>query len=88
MALAHAWIADQVRRRARPDDVALLDHHMAVGEFEQRVDMFVDQENGLALGFQPFEARPDLVADERRQALGRLIRLRPIASICCSPPES
>ena len=82
---------------SRPDDVALLDHYMAVGELQQRVDMFIDQQNGLAPAFSRLRlvqislrmsgAKPS-VASSRMSSFGLVIRLLPIASICCSPPES
>ena len=40
---------------------------------DQRAHVLVDHQDRLALALQPVEARPDLVADQRRQPLGRLV---------------
>ena len=45
---------------AGPHHVALLDHHMAVGDLGQRIEVLVDQQDRLALALEPREARPDL----------------------------
>src|ERR1700722_18633103 len=46
---------------------------MAVGELHQRVDMFIDKKDRLALGFEPLEACPNFVADQWRQTFGRFV---------------
>src|SRR6266851_1522530 len=66
-------VAGELRGRAGPDDAALLDDVMTVGQPDQRAHALVDHQDRLALALQPVEARPDLLADQRRQALGRLV---------------
>src|SRR5450759_1820415 len=70
---------------------------MAVGDARERTDVLVDHQDGEAQFLEAGEAAPDLGADQRRQASvasskinsrGLVISARPIASICCSPPES
>ncbi len=61
------------RRIAGPHHLALLDDVVAVGDAGQGLDVLVDDEDRLALGFELFERVPDLDADERRQALGGFV---------------
>jgi hypothetical protein len=58
---------------AGPHDPALLDDVVPVGDAGQRLDVLVDDEDGLPGGLERFQAPPDLRSDERRQALGRLV---------------
>ena len=97
IAVLDGRVAAQLGARAGPDDAALLDDHVPVGEARQGVDVLVDDEDRLALALEPLQAGPDLGADQRRQpsvassrisSFGLVISARPIASICCSPPES
>ena len=69
----------------------------AVGVLERQVRVLLDDEDGRAGAFEVGEDAEDLLDDLRREAgarfvehqqFGRAIRARPIASICCSPPES
>src|SRR5260370_40526812 len=68
-----AFIAAQRRRIALPDDAALLDDVMAVGDAGQRREVLVDDQDGEAERLEAREAAPDLGADQRRQALGRFV---------------
>lgn len=47
---------------------------MAVGDARQRTDILVDHQDGEAQFLQAGEAAPDLGADQRRQAFGRLVQ--------------
>src|SRR3954449_9178808 len=66
-------VAAQRGARAGPDDAALLDDHVPVGEARQGVDVLVDDDDRLALALEALQAGPDLGPDERRQALRRLV---------------
>src|ERR1700728_3316576 len=63
----------QFRRASRPHHAAALDNDMAVGDSGQRVDVLVDDQDRLAGGAQALQATPDLVADQRGEALGRFV---------------
>src|SRR5437762_3995755 len=63
----------QLRRGAGPHHPAPLDQIMPVGDAGERRDVLVDHEDRLAGGLEPRQALPDLGANERRQAFGRLI---------------
>jgi len=85
------------RAGAAPHDPALLDHHVPVGQRHQRRQVLVDDEDRLALGLERAHAGPDAsrisgaspsVASSRITRRGLVISARPIASICCSPPDS
>ncbi len=87
----------ELRRSAAPHHTAALDHVVAVGDADQRLDILVDQQDRLAVRLQPREAVPDFarisgarpsVASSRISRRGLVISARPMASICCSPPES
>ena len=87
----------KLRRGSLPRHAPALDDGVAVGELHQALDVLVDHEDRLPGGAQAPEAVPDLLAHERREAFGRLVEnqemglvtsARPMASICCSPPES
>jgi hypothetical protein len=80
-----------------PDDLAALDDGVVVGQFNQLFHILVDDQHALAFAPQAGQAGPDFIADQRRQALGGFVedeqarvgdQARPMASICCSPPES
>jgi hypothetical protein len=77
-------------RCADLQDVAL------VGELERGAGVLLDQQDRRALLLQRLHRRHDALHHDRRQThrglveheqLGRLIIARPMASICCSPPE-
>src|ERR1700687_4489877 len=46
---------------------------MAVGDARERLDILVDDKDGMALGLEPYETTPDFGADQRCQALGCLV---------------
>jgi hypothetical protein len=46
---------------------------MTVRDARERADVLVDDENRLPRGLHALEAAPDLLPDERRQPLGRLV---------------
>src|ERR1043166_9729205 len=73
IALLQAIVARQLRRGARPYDAALFDDVMAVGQPDQSTDILVDHQDGLALALEPRQAAPDFLANQRRQAFGRLV---------------
>src|SRR5262245_23862853 len=73
IALRNRRVGCQCRRRARPHDLALLDDRVPVGQLQQRGEMFVDEQNGLALRLQARKAFPDFKPQQRRQPLGRLV---------------
>ena len=60
-------------RVAGPDDPPAFDNGVVVGKRDQLFDVFVDDQHALAFAAQLAEAGPDLVADERREALGRFV---------------
>src|SRR5829696_8828969 len=62
------------RGGAAPDDTAALDKHVAIGNANERFDIFVDQQDRLTGSLQPRKALPDLGADQRRQSLGGLVK--------------
>src|SRR5260221_12130164 len=68
-----AFIFAQRRRIPLPDDAALLDDVMAVGDPGERREVLVDDQDGEAERLEAREAAPDLGADQRRQTLGRLV---------------
>ena len=70
---------------------------MAVGEAQQRRDVLVDDQDRLAARLERASTRQisarmrgasPSVASSRINRRGLVISARPIASICCSPPES
>src|SRR5215218_1954740 len=73
IAVLDGRVAAQLGARAGPDDAALLDDHVPVGEARQGVDVLVDDDDRLALALEALQAGPDLGPDERRQALRRLV---------------
>src|SRR5256712_1085255 len=78
--LSHAQVAmldvlqdSELGRGAAPDDLALLEDVVRVGDACQRGDVFVDQENRLPARLEVPDAAPDLSPDERREPLRRLV---------------
>src|SRR5260370_18829973 len=63
----------ELGRAAAPDDLPLLDDVVRVGDARQRDQVLADEEDRLAARRQPLDAAPDLGANERRQALRRLV---------------
>ena len=80
------------------DDPAMLHHVVPVGDRSGKAEILLDQQDGKTLGLERADGAPDLLDDDRGQALGRLVEqqepravcgtTRAIASICCSPPDS
>src|SRR5258708_16995242 len=73
IAAPDAVILAQRNRIPLPDDAALLDDVMAVGDAGERREVLVDDEDGEAKRLEAREAGPNLGADQRRQTLGRLV---------------
>src|SRR5215467_869349 len=72
-AVLHVAVPREVGRRARPDHAAFLDHVMPVGDARERPEVLVDDQDREARGLEAFDRAVDLHADERREALGRLV---------------
>ena len=82
--------------RAGPDGAAALEEEAAVGDAGELLQRLVDDEDGEArpcsawiaaqISWRTTGARPS-VASSRIRSRGFVISARPIASICCSPPE-
>ena len=88
---------DEFLRSAAPDRAATFDDGVTVGERMRRSTYLSITRIDCPMGLQQRETAPDLVADQRRETFGGFVRIssrglvisaRPIASICCSPPES
>src|SRR5690606_31392993 len=60
-------------RSALPDDPPLLDDVVTIGEFAERLDIFIDNEDREAFTLQLGEDLPDFLPDQRREAFGCLI---------------
>src|SRR5439155_959889 len=78
--LSHAQIAvldvlpgSELGRGSAPDDLALLEDVVRVGDPRQRGDVFVDQQNRLPARLETRDATPDLSPDEWREPLRRLV---------------
>lgn len=59
---------------ARPDDLAADQHDVAVGEGEHGVDVFVDQQDGLAVLFECRQTFPYFGTNKGREALGGFVK--------------
>src|SRR5580765_8089158 len=66
-------IGVELARGAAPGDSPALDDGVVVGDPDEAVDVFVDHQEGEARSLQRRQAPPDLLAHQRRQALGRLV---------------
>ena len=66
-------LGDQLLRRAAPHRPAALDDVVAVGDAGEVFDVLVDHQHRLAARFQHRQAVPDFLADQGREALGRLV---------------
>ena len=83
---------------ALPGDAAALDDGVPVGELHQALDVLVDHQDGLAGGAQRARgtsrsprapaARGPRWPRPGSAGAGLVTSARPMASICCSPPES
>src|SRR2546427_12353316 len=60
--------------RPAPDDLALLEDVVRVGDPRQRAHVLVDQQERLAARLEPLDAAPDLGPDQRGEPLGRLVQ--------------
>ena len=83
--------------RALPDDLPLVHHVDAVGDLERQVIVLLDEQDGEPLALEPRTMRPisrtTMGASPSDGSSSSSIRplvmsARPMASICCSPPES
>ena len=55
------------------DDAAVLHDVVAVGDRRGEAEILLDQQNGEALALQLGDGAADLLDDDRREALGRLV---------------
>src|SRR5687768_2999321 len=67
-------VGGELARRAVPCEPAAFDDDVPIGKVDQSVHVFVDNEDSLAGPPQLVEAAPDLLADQRRKPLGRLVQ--------------
>src|SRR5574338_155781 len=74
IAVPQLAIGIELARAALPGDAAALDDGVPVGELHQALDVLVDDEHRLPALAQPREALPDLLAHERREALGGFVQ--------------
>ena len=74
-----------------------LEHVRAIGDLEHAAGHLLDDEDGETVVGERADDAEHLLGHDRREAERRLVeqqeagadaRPRPIASICCSPPES
>ena len=79
------------------DHAAFDENDVAIRELGERSEVFVDDDRGDAGFAHGSNDPPDFLGNQRREAFGCLVEnqqvglvisARPIASICCSPPES
>ena len=79
------------------DDLAVLHDVIAVGDRRGETEVLLDQQDGEPLSLQLADRVADLLDDDRGEAsvgsssissVAPVRRMRPIASICCSPPDS
>jgi hypothetical protein len=79
------------------DDTAMVHDVMPVRDRRRETEVLFDEQDGEALRLELGDRAADLLDDHRRQpfvgssskrSLAPVRRMRPIASICCSPPES
>ena len=66
-------LGDQLRRGAAPHGAPALDDVVPVGDAGEVLDVLVDHQHRLALRFEHRQAVPDFLADQGREALGRLV---------------
>src|SRR2546426_9830187 len=65
--------AAELGGRSAPDDLALLEDVVPVGNPGERPHILVDDQNRLAARFEPFHAAPDFGANQGCQPLRRLV---------------
>src|ERR1700710_2647984 len=63
----------EIRCRDRVDHPAMLDDVEPIRQGGREMEILLDQQNSKALFLQGPNQRPDLLDDDRRQALGRLV---------------
>src|SRR5213592_3271107 len=80
VSLSHAQVtvldvlaSPELGRGAAPDDLALLEDVVRVGDPRQRSYVLVDQQDRMAARLEVPEAAPDLPPDERGEPLRRLV---------------
>ena len=94
----HVLVGGELLRGAVEDDAAGLQDVAVVGDIERALRVLLDQQHRhLHLVAQLCDHLIDPVDDQRREAQRRLVErqqhadrvisARPIASICCSPPD-
>ena len=95
--LAHLLVVHQLLGVAFHGDAPGFEHIRTIGDRQGHIRVLFDQQHGNALIVQLANNGEDLFDEFRdrpidgssiRIVFGWLIRARPIASICCSPPES
>lgn len=95
---AHALILQQLTASSFKDNMTIFKNISAVGTLQSDLHVLFNQEEAQALlAVDHIESIEQIVHDLGRQAQksssisnssGWLIKPRPIAHICCSPPES
>src|SRR2546427_1231726 len=73
VSVLHVLAGAQLGRGPAPDHAPLLEHVVVIGQPRERLDVFVDEQHRQSARLEPLQAPPDLGADERRQAFGRLV---------------
>jgi hypothetical protein len=71
--LADPVVAPERSGGALVADVPLLEHVHAVGEVEAELDVLLGEEDGQPVVLEPGDLLAQVVDDQRRQALGRLV---------------
>ncbi len=79
------------------DDLSVLHDEEPIGRSRGEAEVLLDQEDGEAVALELGDGAADLLDDDRPKPLvgsssmrkrAPVRRIRAIASICCSPPES
>src|SRR5512134_1578283 len=73
VAMLHVRVRGELRGRAAPYYAALLEHVMAVGDLRERLHVLVDDEERQPPGLELGDGAVDVLADDRREALGGLV---------------
>ena len=79
---ADAGVLREIGGHALGDDPTLLEHVGARSDGEGLRDILLDQQHGHAVGVDRRHHLEHVIGN------GRAIKARPIATICCWPPES
>src|SRR5436190_22657121 len=64
----------QLRIREAVDDLAVLDDVVAIRDRRSEAEILLDQQDGETLRLQPRDGLADLLDDDGRQSLGRLVQ--------------